>query len=182
MKKLTVLILSSVLSYGVLFAKDYNVDTAHSQVEFKIKHLSVSNVTGRFGDFNGSVGVTDGKLEKLSGEVVVDSVNTNNKERDSHIKDAEYFDVKKFPKATLELVSINGAEGLFNLTIKGTTKEVKLNVEIFGTSKNKAGKEVIGLNLSGSINRKDFGIAPSTPNVALGDNVNLSIDIEGIEK
>lgn len=182
MRKTLLAFLVGVLPFGLLVAKDYNVDISHSQVEFKIKHLSVSNVKGSFGKFQGSLSADNNKLSALSGEVDIDTINTNNKDRDAHIKDPEYFDVKKFPKATLKLVSISGNEGVFDLTIKGITKQVVLEVEIFGTSKNNKGQEVIGLSLSGKINRKDFGIAANTPSVALGEEVALLIEIEGIEK
>lgn len=182
MKKIALLFIASIFSFSLLVAKDYNVDAVHSQVEFKIKHLSVSNVTGNFGKFSGTLSADNGKLTALNGEVEVDSINTNNDKRDAHIKDAEHFDVKKFPKATIKLVNMSGNEGNFDLTIKGITKRVKLAVEIFGVSKNPNGKEIIGLNLSGKINRKDFDIAKSTPNAALGEEVRISIDIEGLAK
>ena len=94
----------------------------------------------------------------------------------------EYFDTKKFPKATLKLVKMNGSNGTFELTIKGITKQITLDVEVFGTSKNMKGNEVVGLELSGKINRKDFNIASGTPSVALSEEVTLSISIEGIAK
>lgn len=175
-------LLIGMIPFGLLVAKDYMVDTSHSQVEFKIKHLSVSNVKGNFGKFSGELDVSNNKLTTLNGEVDVNTINTNNKDRDEHIKDPEYFDVKKFPKATLKLVSISGNDGVYDLTIKGVTKRVTLNTEVAGTSKNQSGKEVVGLSLTGKINRKDFNIATNTPGVALGEEVTISIDIEGIEK
>ncbi len=179
MKKLIICFIAGALSSGILFAKNYTVDMAHSQVEFKIKHLSVSNVTGNFSKFDGTLSVENGALTALNGEVDVDSINTNNETRDSHIKDEEYFNVSKFPKATIKLVKMNGTEGVFDITIKGITRQITLEVDIFGTSKNQAGVEVVGLNLSGKINRKDFDIAKSSSNAALGEEVKISIDIEG---
>ncbi|MDE6885690.1 MAG: YceI family protein [Helicobacteraceae bacterium] len=170
----------SILSFSVLIAKDYSVDTSHSLVEFKLKHLSISNVKGTFSKFSGYLSVDNNKLTALNGEVEIDSINTNNENRDAHIKDPDYFDAKKFPKATLKLT--NASSGEFEITIKGITKKVKLEVEVFGVSKNQAGKEVIGLNLSGKINRKDFDIAKGTPNAALGEEISISIDIEGMAK
>lgn len=182
MKKLVLFLAISILSLGALSAKDYSIDVSHSQVDFKIKHLSVSNVSGNFSKFDGVLSAENGKLTALNGEVNVDSINTNNKKRDEHIKDPDFFDVKKSPKAFLKLVSVSGDVGTFDLIIKDIKKSVKLDIEVFGTSKNPQGKEVIGLNLSGKINRKDFNIATSTPNASLGEEVKISIDIEGIEK
>ena len=179
MKKAFVLLLAGLFCVG-LNAADYKLDTTHSQVEFRIKHLSVSNVKGNFGKFDGTLSADNGKLTALNGEVDINSINTNNQNRDEHIKDPDYFDAKKFPKATLKLIKVSGDNGEFDLTIKGITKRVNLGVEIFGVTKDdRAGQEVIGLSLSGKINRKDFGIATGTPSAALGDEVMLTIDIEG---
>lgn len=182
MKNIFKILVIGLLAVIPLTAKDYNVDLAHSQVEFKIKHLGISNVKGNFGKFSGNLSLEADKLTALNGEVDINTINTNNSGRDNHIKDPEYFNVKKFPKATLKLVSIEGNTGTFDLTIKGITKKVNFEVDVFGTSKNMSGKEVVGLNLSGKINRKDFDIATSTPNVALGEEVQVSIDIEGVAK
>lgn len=176
MKKLLVLLVASAFA----FAADYKLDTTHSQVEFRIKHLSVSNVKGNFGKFDGALSADSGALTALNGEVDISSINTNNKNRDEHLLANDYFDAKKFPKATLKLVKISGDKGEFDLTIKGVTKRVNFDVEIFGVTKDdRAGQEVIGLSLEGKINRKDFGIAQGTPNAALGEEVKLTIDIEG---
>lgn len=181
MRKALVVLLAGLFCVA-LNAKDYVVETAHSSVDFKIKHLSVSNVKGNFGTFSGNLSVENGTLSALSGEVSVDSINTNSEGRDAHIKDSEYFNTAKYPKATLKLVKLQGENGLFDLTIKGITKQVTLSVEVSGTSKNQRGKEVVGLSINGKINRKDFDIAKSTPNAALGEEVILSVEIEGIEK
>lgn len=166
----------------MLFGKDYTVDTAHSNIEFKVKHLAVSNVKGSFKQFSGQFAIENNKVTSFTGEVNTNSIDTNNKTRDNHIKDSEFFDVKKFPKATIKLVSINGNSGIFELTIKNITKQVKFNVEILGTGKNQANKEIIGIELSGNINRKDFGIGKSTLNTVISDDVYIVIDIEGFTK
>ena len=176
MKKFLVLLVASVFA----FAADYKLDTAHSQVGFKIKHYVVSNVNGNFGKFDGTLSADNGKLTALNGEVDISSINTNNQNRDEHIKAPDYFDAQKFPKATLKLIKMSGDNGEFDLSIKGVTKRVNLGVEIFGVSQDeRAGQEVIGLSISGKINRKDFGIAIGTQSAVLGDEVTLTIDIEG---
>ena len=174
------LILVLFFAFGFLFAKEYEVDKAHSEVGFKLKHLSVSTVRGNFNSFNGVVNVENNKLLDLSGEIDTQSINTNNATRDSYIKEVEYFDVKKYPKATMKLISIDGNSGIFELNLKGVTKQIMLDVEVFGTSKNPANKEVVGLSLNGKINRKDFNIAKSTPNASISDQINIEINIEGV--
>ncbi len=181
MKKTLMILLMSVFCVG-LSAKDYVVDTAHSQVEFTIKHLSVSKTKGSFDKFSGVLSVENNALTALNGEVDINTINTKNEGRDEHIKDAEYFNAAKFPKATLKLIKAAGESGTFELTIKGITKQISLNIEMGGVGKNHSGKEVVGLSLSGKINRKDFDIAKSTPNAALGEEVSLAIEIEGIAK
>ncbi|RAX54413.1 hypothetical protein CCY99_03405 [Helicobacter sp. 16-1353] len=182
MKKILVFFVASILSFGILSAKDYNVDPSHSAIEFKIKHMTVSTTSGNFGKFSGVISVENNKLIALNGEVDVNSINTNSEGRDAHIKDPEYFDVAKFPKATLKLVKLDGEKGTFDLTIKGITKQVVFDVELGGVAKNNQGKEIVGLEISGKINRKDFDIAKSTPNAALGEEVRIAIAIEGIAK
>lgn len=178
--KISVLTAFIAMIFSALsFAKEYKVDSAHSQVEFRVKHLSVSNVKGGFNEFNGSFNLDNNKLLGFNGEVNINTINTNNSNRDSHIKSSEYFNVDKFPKATIKLVNMEGSSGIFDLTIKGITKQVRFNVEVNGTSKNQAGTEVAGISLNGKINRKDFNIAKSTLNSVISDEVLISIDVEG---
>lgn len=182
MKKFGFIMIAGLALFSFAFGKDYKVDVAHSAIEFSIKHLSVSKVKGHFDTFSGELSAENGKLSALNGEVVIDSINTRNESRDAHIKDAEYFNVAKFPKATLKLVKLNGNKGVFELNIKGIKKQVSFDVEVNGVGKNRENKEVIGISLNGEINRKDFDISKNTPNAALSDNINIIIEIEGVEK
>ena len=83
MKKIILAFLMGLLPCGLIIAKDYNVDVSHSQIGFKIKHLSVSNVSGNFGKFEGNIKVDNNTLSALSGEVDISTINTNNKDRDA---------------------------------------------------------------------------------------------------
>lgn len=162
-----------------LFAKDFNVDLSHSHVGFKSKHLSVSNVRGNFNKFKGVVSIdNNGKFSALKGEVDMSSVNTNDVKRDDHLREADFFDVAKFPKSTLIFKRYEGNKAIFDLTIKETTKAIPFSVEDNGSSKNRDGKEVRAFSLTSSIDRKDFDIAKSISSLVVGDKVDINIELE----
>merc|ERR1711879_1095819 len=102
--------LASVLAATALFAGTYNVDASHSNVGFKVKHLMISNVTGKFDKFSGSFDY-NGKtntLKSLTGDVEVESINTENEKRDGHLKSADFFDASNHPKLTFKLDKVDG--------------------------------------------------------------------------
>ncbi|MSN97006.1 polyisoprenoid-binding protein [Campylobacter sp. FMV-PI01] len=177
---------SSLLIVNFANAKDYVVDTAHSQVGFKIKHMQISNVKGNFNKFSGDIDFDENtkKLKKLNATIAIDSVNTNNNNRDNHLKQADYFDAKKFPEMKFEMtefIAESQDEGKVkgNLTIKGVTKPITLDYDFGGEIKNdKADK--IGFTLEGKIDRTAFGVGESS--VALGSEVKLEIEIEANAK
>ncbi|OUR70526.1 hypothetical protein A9Q76_07220, partial [Arcobacter sp. 31_11_sub10_T18] len=111
--------LASILTAGALFAGTYNVDTAHSNVGFKVKHLMISNVSGKFDQFKGSF-VYDEKtklVKSLTGTINVASVNTDNAKRDGHLKSADFFDAAKFPNIEFTLDKIEGDYAYGSLSI-----------------------------------------------------------------
>lgn len=166
-----------------LMGANYVVDASHSSVEFSVKHLSVSNVKGSFGDFSGSFEL-DGKVIKaLQGEAKVASINTNSDGRDKHLNQSDFFDVKKFPKATLSLIKHDGDKLEANVTMKGITKKVDFKVSLNGPIKHpKTGKDIVALSLEGKLNRKDFDIGADTKNAMISDNVDIKIELEAAEQ
>ena len=178
--------ISATLLSTALFAGTYNVDSSHSTVGFKVKHMMISNVTGNFNNFNGSFEFDKktNSLKSLKGEVQTASINTENQKRDEHLKSADFFDAKKFPKITFELTKIKDNKAYGNLTMHGITKEVELNYENSGEIKDPWGNTRMGLALNGVVNRYDFGLkynsALETGGVAVGENVKLDIELEGI--
>ncbi len=185
--KLIKLGLVLVLASGALFASTYNVDTSHSTVDFKVKHMMVSNTKGTFDEFKGSFEYDEETkvLKSLNGEIKVASINTSNKKRDDHLRADDIFDAKKYPNITFKLTKIDGDDAYGDLTIKGVTRNVKLDFENGGTVKDPWGVERAGFSLSGKIKRADFGLTYNSileaGGVAIGEVVKLDIEMEGIK-
>ena len=184
--KLVKLGLASVLTATALFAGTYNVDASHSNVGFKVKHLMISNVTGKFDKFNGSFEFDEktNMLKSLKGEAEVASINTENEKRDGHLKSADFFDAANFPKVTFTLDKIDNDKAYGKLTMRGVTKAVELDYENNGTITDPWGNKRVGLELSGKINRKDFGLnwnkTLEAGGVVVDETVKLEIEVEGI--
>ena len=171
----------------------WTIDTTHSEVSFKVKHLVISTVTGKFKSFEGSVesdkeDFTDAKI-KFS--VDINSIDTGNEGRDGHLKSADFFDAEKFPSMSFEsteLVNQGGGdyEVKGNLTIKGVTKPVVLDVEYGGIQKDFSGNTLLGFEANFEINRQDFGLTWSavteTGGIVVSDEVKLHINVEAIKK
>jgi polyisoprenoid-binding protein YceI len=188
MKTLLKLGLISIVSSGLLMAATFNVDTAHSHVGFKVKHLMISNVKGDFKDFSGAFEYDEKThtLKALDGKVMVKSVNTDNEKRDAHLRSEDFFYADKYPEMTFVLTKVDGEDAYGKLTMRGVTKDVKLEVETSGVViKDPWGGERTGLTLSGKINRKDFGLVYNsiieTGGLAIGDEVKIEVEIEGIK-
>jgi polyisoprenoid-binding protein YceI len=136
----------------------YKIDAAHSEISFKVKHLMVSNVTGNFTDFEATLTANDEDFSdgRITFTAQVDSINTNNAQRDGHLKSADFFDAQNFPAISFESVSFtkkrdNVFELVGNLSIKGNTKSVSLEVEYNGTMQDPYGQTKAGFELIGKI-------------------------------
>lgn len=185
--KIRTIVLASLLSAGTLFAGNYNVDLAHSNVGFQVKHLMISNVKGQFDKFSGTFEYDEKmkSLVALNGEVDVNSINTQIEKRDIHLKGADFFDVTKYPTMNLTLEKVEGNTAYTKLTMHGVTKEVKMELETSGVVvKDPWGNTKTGLSLSGKINRKDFGLnwnqALETGGVVVADEVKITLELEGV--
>ena len=163
------------------------VDPSHSELSFRVKHLMITNVTGKFQKFEAAVSGPD--FTKSPIRVVIDaaSVDTNDSNRDGHLLSADFFDVDVFPKITFESTSFRKLnDNAFELTgmleIKGVGKEVKLDVEYGGTTKDPWGTEKAGFTVSGKINRKDWGLnwnsALETGGVLVSEEVKINADVQ----
>jgi polyisoprenoid-binding protein YceI len=140
------------------------IDPAHSEIQFKVKHLVITTVTGNFTQFSGWVhSGEDFEDAQIHFEANVASISTNSEQRDSHLKSQDFFEAEKFP--TLNFTSTRfekkddstfELEG--DLTIKGVTKKIGFDVEYAGTAKDPWGNTKAGFELKGKINRKDFGL------------------------
>lgn len=164
------------------------IDPVHSEVTFKVKHLVISTVTGRFTSISGTVeaGTDDFRDARVSFQADVNSISTNNEQRDGHLKSADFFDAANFPVLSFTSTSIvPKGDGAFvlkgDMTIRGTTKAIALNVNYNGTVKGFDG-DVAGFEISGVLNRQDFGLRwnalTETGGVVVSDEVKLVITVE----
>ena len=186
MKSLAITI-ASMLSVVNLFAGVYNVDLDHSSVAFKAKHMMISNVRGQFKKFNGTFEYDEKTkiLKGLNGVVDVNSIDTDNKKRDGHLKSADFFDAVNYSEMKLALIKVEDDVAYTKLTIRGITKEVKMELETSGVVvKDPWGNTRTGLSLSTSINRMDFGLKwndlMETGSMMVGTKIKISIELEGI--
>ena len=184
--KILKLSLVSLAVSTALFAGNYNVDASHTNAGFTVKHMMITNVTGKFNDIAGVFEFDEktNTLKSINGEIVVASINTANEKRDEHLKAEEMFDVAKFPKITFKSTKIEKDAVYGDFTMKGVTKNIKLDLETSSVIKDPWGKQRTGFSLNGKIKRSDFGIvwnkALETGGVAVSDDVKLAIDIEGV--
>jgi len=149
------------------------IDASHSEVQFKVKHLVITTVTGNFTEFSGTVESGDTfENAKVSFEANIASINTNSEQRDGHLKSADFFDAEKFPKLLFNATKFSkkgdNFEVVGDLTIKGVTKSVTLAVEYGGTANDPWGNTKAGFEITGKINRKDFDLGWNAPTEAGG--------------
>src|SRR5690606_6822946 len=166
----------------------WNIDTTHSEINFKVKHMMISTVTGSFEKFDGKVEASndDFKNGNFSFSAEIDSVNTNNKDRDNHLKSDEFFGAEKNPKLTFKSKSFDGNKMIGDLTIKGDTKEVELETEYNGTAVDPYGQTKAGFEFEGQINRKDFGLTwnavTEAGSVVVSDKVKLIASLQFVKQ
>lgn len=171
----------------------YKIDAAHSEITFKVKHLMITNVTGNFTKFGATLesNADDFSDAKISFEADVNSINTNNEQRDGHLKSADFFDAEAFPALTFKSTSFTKKSNdeyslVGDLTLKGNTKQVELNVEYGGTVTDPYNQTKAGFEITGKINRQDFGLTWSAVTEAGGimvsDEVKLNFNVQMIKQ
>ncbi|HOZ85216.1 MAG TPA: YceI family protein [Niabella sp.] len=166
----------------------WTIDSAHSEVGFKVKHLVISNVSGKFKSFEGTVLSKEDDFSdaQISFSLDIDSIDTGVDQRDVHLKSADFFDAEAHPKMSFKSTSIEKDGGELKITgdftIKNTTNSVTLKVELGGVQKDMYGRTIAGFELNGKINRKAFGLTWSAVTeaggVVVGDDVKLLANIE----
>jgi polyisoprenoid-binding protein YceI len=167
----------------------WTIDPAHAEIGFAVRHLMLSTVRGRFGTVNGTITVdeNDPNTAKIDVTVDVTSVDTRQEMRDNHLRSADFFDVANHPTMHFVSKQIKGdVTGTFkvigDLTIRGTTKQVTLDVTFEGRAKDPWGNDRAGFSATGKINRRDFGLnwnqALEAGGVVVGDEVKMTLDVE----
>ena len=167
-----------------------NIDPAHSNVAFSIGHLMISKISGRFGDISGTIEMDkdDSALSSVNATIGTDSFHTGLADRDGHIKSADFLNVEEFPTMTFNSTSVAGdgksGQVTGDLTIRGVTKSVVLDVTYNGDAKSPYDYTGSGFQATTKIDRRDFGLdwnAPlETGGVFLNNEVEITIDIEAI--
>jgi polyisoprenoid-binding protein YceI len=169
------------------------IDSVHSEVGFKVKHLVISNASGKFSVFEGTVETAkeDFSDAKISFSADIDSINTGQEQRDGHLKSADFFNAEKYPKLSFvssSLTPVSGSEYKLkgDFTMHGVTKPIELDVDFGGVQKDLYGQTVAGFEITGKIKRSDFGLSWSAVTEAgglvLGEDVKLHINAELINK
>ncbi len=169
------------------------LDPTHSDLGFKIKHLMITNVSGWFNDFTAEADTDGNNFEKAQIHVRANmaSINTNNSQRDEHLRSSDFFEVKKYPELLFESTGIKKINGenyrLYgDLTIKGITKHVQLDVEYSGITKDPLGGERAGFIVAGKIKRSEWGVnfnaVLETGGVALSDEVKIHSELQLVKQ
>lgn len=164
----------------------WQIDSAHSQIQFSVKHLGISTVRGTFGDFTGTIDELGGTVTGATVEIDVRSLTSGSEQRDGHLRGADFFNVETFPTSTFSLkrfarsgenVTVEG-----DLTIRGTTRPIVLSGEIGGPTMDPWGNKKVSASLNAKISRKEWGlvwnVALEAGGVLVGDEVKLSIEVQ----
>jgi polyisoprenoid-binding protein YceI len=170
----------------------WNVDPAHSKVGFGVKHMGIATVRGEFTDFAGTLEIGDHLSgAKVYGTVKTESVDTNEPQRDEHLRSPDFYDAAQFPELRFESTSIEALDDeefriTGRLTIHGVTNEIVLHAEVQGTDVDPWGNERVGLEVTGQLSRADYGMkfnqALGSGNVLVGDKVKLALDISAVKQ
>ncbi len=169
------------------------IDPSHSEIRFKVKHLMISNVTGQFNSFSGTVDTegNDFTTAKVHFTADVSSISTNNEQRDGHLQNGDFFDVSNHPQLIFEGDKLeNTGEDQYKLhgtlTMRGVSKNVALDAEFGGLTQDPWGNTRVGFTLNGKINRRDFGVSfgaiSETGGALLSDEVKISADVQFVKQ
>src|SRR5690606_891801 len=166
----------------------WNLDKSHSEVQFKVKHMVISTVSGEFLDFSAHAISENEDFAKPSFEfeAKVDSVNTKNADRDGHLKGEDFFNANEFPVIKFRGNEFDGEKLKGEITLKGVTRLLTLNADFGGVITDPYGNLRAGFEFNGEINRKDFGLnwnaTTDSGGLIVGDNVKLFVNLEFIKQ
>lgn len=171
----------------------WQVDYSHSDIQFKVRHMMISSVRGRFEEFAAVIDFDPDNMTNTAVEVTIPlkSINTRDDKRDEHLRSADFFDVENHPNMIFKSTRVeqdNERNGrlIGDLTIRGVTKEVTLDVEYAGMAKAPWGTTSAGFSATGKLNRKEFGLnwnaALETGGVLVGDDVQIAIELEIVKE
>ncbi len=170
----------------------WSIDASHSEITFKVKHLVISTVTGKFGSFDATIESDNENFEgaDIYFEADINSIDTGNEDRDNHLKSDDFFNASEHPKMTFKSTSFEKTgDGTYklagDLTIRGNTKSVELDAEYGGTVVDPYGQTKAGFDVTGKINRKEFGLKWSAVteagSVVVSDEVKLNLNVQFVK-
>lgn len=171
----------------------WQIDASHSHVGFSVKHMMIATVRGTFNAYQGTLELDPQDLtrSKIAGEIDVASIDTREPKRDEHLRSADFFDAENHPKISFQSKQITHVAGneykvTGDITIRGITQEIVLDVEYAGIHKDPWGGTRTGFTVTGALNRKDFGLtwnaALETGGVLVGDKIKLELEIEAVQQ
>lgn len=170
----------------------FDLDPAHTRIGFSARHMMVSKVRGRFGEFTGSITIADDPLASTAEAVIkTASIDTGNADRDAHLTSGDFLNVEKFPEIAFRTTRVTGQQGhvftvLGDLTIKNVTRPAELTLDLEGVGNSPWGKQVMGFTLSTEINREDYGmtwnVAVESGGVLVGKTVKIEIEGEAVRR
>ncbi len=166
----------------------WKVDQSHSDVTFKVRHMMISTVSGIITDFDASIETEKEDFKNASFEFSanIDSINTKNNDRDQHLKSADFFDAENHPQITFKSKSYDGEKMVGDMTIRGITKELVLDVSFNGVAVDGYGQTKSGFEFTGELNRKDFNLnwnaVTEAGSIVVSDKVRLNIDMQFIKQ
>ncbi len=170
----------------------WKIDPTHSEVQFKVKHLVISTVTGSFNSYEGKIEADGDNFEnaKATFAADIDSITTNNEDRDQHLKSDDFFNAEEYPQLTFESTNFENVgdrqyKVTGDLTIRDVTREIELDVVHGGTVGDPYGNTKAGFEVTGTINRKEFGLSwdavTEAGNVVVGDKITLQLNVQFIK-
>ncbi len=186
MKKISILFIAILLSASGIFAQSiYKVDPAHTSVNFKVKHMGITFVSGKFEKFDGGIIGSPNDLEntRVFFNIDMSSVNTSVTMRDDHLRSPDFFEVEKYPSMSFESTSIEKISEdkyLLNgkLQIKDKTNDVTFDVKYGGSVTGQGGTEVVGFIAKNTINRLDYNVSGDPEGLGIGLNVDIVLYLE----
>lgn len=168
----------------------YTIDTAHSNVEFAVRHMMISTVKGRFGDAQGTVSIPENGQPSVDVTIKTASIDTRSDQRDGHLRSPDFFDVERYPEMQFRSTTVERTDGGYkmtgDLTIKDVTRPMTLSVVEEGAGVDPWGNQKIAFSAAGKFNRSDFGLnwnaALETGGVLVSDEVKVSIDTQLVKQ
>lgn len=182
--------MGTTTSTSALAQGTWTVDPSHSSVEFQVKHMGIATVKGFFSDFEGSLEVTEDGTISAAGSVKAASLNTRAAQRDEHLRSRDFFDAEKYPEMHFQSKSVqpldeDGYRIVGDLTIRGVTREVEFHAVSQGVDQDPWGNTRAGLEVTGELNREEFGLnwnqALESGGVLVGKKVKILLDLSAVK-